>query len=144
MFGKKPQKTEPDEQEANIRLFINDVLAAIDNNAPCFKTITIECEKRWSDNDDNENILIVDADDKKLKYNYAKHGFAVPSNEAKKRLAVEIAQKYNGVWFEDTIDDSEGSVTIKWIRIIRYRIIAHEALDKMNGEKRYKDSLRKC
>lgn len=144
MFGKKPQKTEPDEKEANISLFINDVLAAIDNNAPRFKTITMECQKRWSNNDDYENILIVDADDKKLKYNYAKHGFAVPSNEAKKRLAVEIAKKYSGVWFEDTIDDSEGSVSIKWIRIICYRIIAHEALDKINAEKRYKDSLRNC
>ena len=76
-----------------------------------------------------------------LRYNYKAHGFD-PGDEAKKQLAIAIAQKYNGRWVEHQRDISQDRHA-SWV-IDNYQVIAHEGLREMEEEKRKKDSIRKC
>ena len=76
-----------------------------------------------------------------LRYNYKANGFD-PGDEAKKQLAIAIAQKYNGRWVEHQRDISQDRHA-SWV-IDNYQVIAHEGLREMEEEKRKKDSIRKC
>ena len=132
------QRPQMEEKERNAVAFINDVISVIDRSAPYFKYITMNCVSYDLDFGD---IIIVNADNKVLKYNYTEHRFA-PGNEAKKRLAIELATRYGGRWIENKRDISRDSQPC-W-QIVSYQVVAHEGLREAEEEKRRRESIRRC
>ncbi|OUP64484.1 hypothetical protein B5F12_05405 [Pseudoflavonifractor sp. An176] len=138
----REQKNRPimEQREENLHLLIEDVLATVDRVAPNFKYITIYAS--YTRNSDDKHFFeIQNEKNETLRYNYKAHGFD-PGDEAKKQLAMAIAQKYGGRWVEHQRDISQDRHA-SWV-IDNYQVIAHEGLREIEEEKRRKDSIRKC
>lgn len=140
---------ENEKQEVNKKMFISDVLATIDRVAPRFKYIAIDCRSALalSATDDLDflsdwgRLTITNENDGTLIYDFKKHGFA-PGIEARKSLAIEIAQKYGGNWIEEKKDVSHDSRPC-W-SVVCYWVIAHDGISEMETQRRKKESIRKC
>ena len=127
------------ERERNLNLLIEDALATIDRVAPNFKYIIIRV---WGPGVDNRCFTISNEKNETFQYYYEDHGFA-PGEEAKKQLAIAIAQKYDGRWLEKKRDISQEYGRESWITVY-YQVIAHDGLKEMEEAQRKKESIRKC
>ena len=129
-----------EQREQNLNLLIQDVLTTIDRVAPNFKYITLYTRSSLG-LFNNQYFEIQNENNETFRYIYKDHGFD-PGDDAKKRLAIAIAQKYAGRWIEHQRDISQDNHS-SWVTC-DFQVIAHDGLREMEEEKRRKDSIRKC